>query len=121
MPRLLRRKGERYVPARWRPSVAESASDSASSRCSSEPCRSFLKPVSDEILGVALPALAASMGIRSVLLGLGNDLAGGYALPMAIVAGMMTVGFIGSLILPAYRTSTAPASRTIPHVSDGSS
>ncbi|MDH6454292.1 MULTISPECIES: MFS transporter [unclassified Streptomyces] len=76
---------------------------------------------SSEILGGALAALTISMGIGPVLLGLGHDLAGGYAVPMAIVAGVITVGFIGSLFLPTYRYVDSPRQQNDSPVLEGSS
>lgn len=83
--------------------------------------RYFGLKASSEILGVALAALTISMGIGPVLLGLGHDLAGGYALPMAIVAGVITVGFIGSLFLPAYRYVNSPRQQDDSPALEGSS
>ena len=76
---------------------------------------------SSETLAGALAALTISMGIGPVLPGLGHDLAGGYALPMAIVAGVITVGFIGSLLLPAYRYVDGPRQQGNSPVLEGSS
>lgn len=76
---------------------------------------------SSETLAGALAAVTISMGIGPVLPGLGHDLAGGYALPMAIVAGLITVGFIGSLFLPAYRYVDGPRQQGNSPVLEGSS